>query len=253
MARNNSHTKRNRVLAVVVASAFVVSAGFAVGASHEGTTPDVSGSVVAQPWNFEGAPSESVSKAGVAISARIEKARDEIKEGFSEGTPGAEDVTGVSEDLAAAVGELETILDASPAVRIKGQIYAAAMGIPAGEEDAVVASLGAIQNQLAELPNWPSVEQARSHVKTAKVQLESGEKEAAFESLKAADGSVVLGSGDIPAAETYYLVNVALAALAQQDADTAGKALEAAQQSADAFVAEVSSTTQVVSPAAARS
>ena len=44
--------------------------------------------------------------------------------------------------------------------------------------------------------------------------------------------------------------NVALAALAHQDAETAGKALEAAQQSVEAFVAEVSSTTQVATPAA---
>jgi len=250
MRRNNSQSTRNRVLAMVVGAAFVTAAGFAVASSHEEATSAVEESAAGQPWNFERAPGASVSKAGVAISARIEKARDEIKDSFSEGTSGPEGVQEVSEGLVEVRGELETILDASPAVRIKGQIYAAAMGIPAGEGDTVVASLGVIQSQLAELPDWPSVEQARSHVKTAKLQLESGEKEAAFESLKAADGSVILGSGDIPAAETYYLVNVALAALAHQDAETAGKALEAAQQSAEAFVVEVSSTTQIASPAA---
>ena len=40
---------------------------------------------------------------------------------------------------------------------------------------------------------------------------------------------------DVPAAETYYLVNVAIAALANNDPEVVVQALEAASQSFTAF------------------
>ena len=75
----------------------------------------------------------------------------------------------------------------------------------------------------------------REHVQAAEQYLKDGEKEAAFEELQAADAQVVLGRADIPAADTYYLVNVAIAALANDYPEVAVQALDAASQSFAVF------------------
>ena len=75
----------------------------------------------------------------------------------------------------------------------------------------------------------------RGHVEAAEQLLKDGQKEAAFQALQAADEQVVLDRVDVPAAETYYLVNVAIAALANNDPEVVVQALEAASQSFTAF------------------
>ena len=190
-------------------------------------------------WNFGDAKSVSTPETGSQIRDRIDRARGEIAEAGVGEEVASESVQFVAMELSEARGQLEAILEASPAVRIKGHLFAAAQAIAAGDRESVIEQLGSVEGELASVPDWPSVEKAREHIEAARQQLADGDAEAAFASLNAADEQVVLGSRDRNAAETYYLVSLALAAWVHQEPTVALQALEAAQQSADAYVTAV--------------
>lgn len=234
MIRDNQ-SRRVRQGAVVLALSlpFIVSGALSLGAA-----PPAGGSED-RAWNFGDAKGVSTPETGSQIRDRIDRARGEIAEAGVGEDAANESVQSVAMDLSEARGQLEAILDASPAVRIKGHIFAAAQAIPTGDPDSVIEQIGSAQEELASAPAWPSVEKTREHVEAARQQLTDGDAEAAFASLQAADGQVVLGSRDRNAAETYYLVSLALAALVHQDTTVALQALEAAQQSAEAYVTAV--------------
>jgi hypothetical protein len=120
-------------------------------------------------------------------------------------------------------------------VRIKSQLYAAATRIPVEDSENVVETLGEISQELSGMTTAASAPAVRGHVEAAEQLLKDGQKEAAFQALQAADEQVVLDRIDVPAAETYYLVNVAIAALANNDPEVVVQALEAASQSFTAF------------------
>lgn len=242
MSGNRSRSSRQRVVAVFAGLAFVTAGAFTaftVGADSETPAQAVFEKEPDRAWNFGSASAASVPGAGSQIRDRIVKAHGDISESLSGSEAEMGDVQDIALELAAARGQLEEILDASPAVRIKGHLFAAAQAIPAGDGESVTQQLGTVEAELEAAPDWPSVERTRMHVEAAQKQMAQGEVEAAFESLKAADDQVVLASRDMTAAETYYLVSVALAALVHQDPSVAVQALEAARQSVDAYVTEV--------------
>ncbi|MFP8874467.1 MAG: YfdX family protein [Myxococcota bacterium] len=180
-------------------------------------------------WTFSPDDRAAVSQAGTEVRSNIEGARGAMAETDSD------DVATVREQLEQARLGLETILTASPAVRIKTQLYAAATRIPVEDSENVVQALGEIERELSGMPAAASASAVRDHVKAAEQHLKDGEKRAAFEALQAADEQIVLDRADVPAAETYYLVNVAIAALANDDPEVAVQALDAASQSFAAF------------------
>ena len=180
-------------------------------------------------WTFSRNDRAAVSQAGTEVRSNIESARGAMAETESD------DVATVRDQLEQARVGLETILNASPGVRIKSKIYAAATSIPAEDSENVVQVLGEIQQDLSTITAAESVSAVQDQVKTAEQYLKDGEKRAAFEALQAADERVVLDRADIPAAETYYLVNVAIAALANDDPEVAVQALDAASKSFAAF------------------
>ena len=180
-------------------------------------------------WTVNADDRAAVSQAGTEVRSNIEGARGAMAETESD------DVATVRDQLEQARLGLETILNASPGVRIKSKIYAAATSIPAEDSENVVQALGEIQQDLSTMTAAESVSAVQDQVKTAEQYLKDGEKRAAFEALQAADERVVLDRADVPAAETYYLVNVAIAALANDDPEVAVQALDAASQSFAAF------------------
>lgn len=230
---NRSRRIRQGAAVFALSLPFLVAGALSLGASSPAGEP------AGPAWNFNDAQGFSAPEAGSQIRDRIQRVHGEIAGGAVGEEAASESVEAVAMELAEARVQLEAILDASPAVRIKGHIFTAAQAIPMGDPGSANEQISSAEQELASVPDWPAVEKAREYVQAARKHLADGDAEAAFESLKSADDQVVLGSRDRNAAETYYLVSLALAAVIQQDATVALQALEAAQQTADAYVTAV--------------
>lgn len=233
MISNHRSNRARRGISAFLTGLVFIAAG-AVGAG----APNAEGD---SAWNFAVSESDSTTEIGFRIRDRIVQARGEIGQGMTENETETKRVRNVATGLSEAAGQLERILEASPAVRIKDYLFGAAQAIPGGDQETVSQKLGGVEGELESVPNGPAVERARAHVKAARDQWAKGNKEAAFESLKAADDQVVLPSRDRIAAETYYLVRVALAALAHEDTTVAAEALKAAEHSAEAYITTTTS------------
>lgn len=217
----------SQIVGIALLGSSLVIASVAGAVEEQSATPTQSESETS--WTLSPDERASVSKVETGVRSNIEVARGAISKAD------ADDVVKVREQLEQARNGLEAILQASPGVRIKAQIYAAATRIQVEDSADVVVTLGEIQQELSELKTARSAPVVQGHVKAAEQYLNDGEKRAAFEALQAADQEVVLDRPDVPAAETYYLVNVALAALENQDTEVVVEALNAASRSFDAF------------------
>ena len=145
MIRDNQ-SRRVRQGAVVLALSlpFIVSGALSLGAaSPAGGSEDPA-------WNFGNAKGVSTPETGSQIRDRIDRARGEIAEAGVGEDAANESVQSVAMDLSEARGQLEAILDASPAVRIKGHIFAAAQAIPTGDQDSVIEQIGSAQHNRRE-------------------------------------------------------------------------------------------------------
>ena len=214
MSQHKTYRAGRAVGAALLGGALVIAGAIGVGAEEE-TAP---ATTISQPesqgsWTFSPDDRGIISKAGTEVRSNIESARGAISKADSVGATNAK----VRDQLEQAKAGLETILDASPAVRIKSQLYAAATRIPVEDSENVVETLGEISQELSGMTTAASAPVVRGHVEAAEQLLKDGQKEAAFQALQAADEQVVLDRVDVPAAETYYLVNVAIAALAAEN------------------------------------
>jgi hypothetical protein len=232
MSQQKTYCAGRAVGAALLGWTLVIAGAISVGAEEE-TSPVTT---ISQPesqgsWTFNPDDRGVISKAGTEVRSNIESARGAISKADSLEATNAK----VRDQLEQAKAGLETILDASPAVRIKSQLYAAATRIPVEDSENVVETLGEISQELSGMTTAASAPAVRGHVEAAEQLLKDGQKEAAFQALQAADEQVVLDRIDVPAAETYYLVNVAIAALANNDPEVVVQALEAASQSFTAF------------------
>jgi len=230
----------------IVAITFI-SAGLALGASlasasaagqGEGSTAEpVAGATL---WNLDAAQHAAVEASATQVRERIAAAR----EARAAGRP--DDATA---SLEQARTMLEGVLDASPAVRAKSRIWVAQNVVPHESSENVLEYLGTIDDELAAMERYAAVDPAKQQLAKAAEHLKKGEPTEAAGALQAANEAVALGAAETPAAETFYLVNIALAAIAQSDDAVAEEVLEAAQRSADAFAAAVPPAIQQVSAA----
>ena len=219
------------VMIALVSGGLVLGASLAIGSDaargpvETGAAPDPAPGKL---WNLAPDQQAAVGQSAAQARDRIAEARQARADGKPENA---------LTSLEQARTMLEGVLDASPAVRAKSRLWVAQNVAPHESSEAVLGYLESIQAELAALQSYAAAGPAKEHLDRATEHLKKGESVEAVAELQAANEAVTLGAAETPAAETFYLVNIALAAIAQSDDAVAEEVLEAAQKSADALVA----------------
>jgi len=231
-------------------AAMAVAAGVVFGSSLA--------SAVAPPSNLEAVPAESEDRSSrvwnltpgeqSALAAKGATARALIESARIAAAAGESD--SALSQLEQARTLLEGVMDASPAIRTKSRLWVAMNMAALEESERVLEYMGEVDDEIAAMASYAEVDAVRARVAEARHLLGAGQGPEAAAALEAAGEAVELGRADVPTAEAFYLVNVAMAATVQGDASVAGKALEMASKSADGLVAAVPAPDLVANPSA---